>query len=435
MPAIASSVTPLALLLLALTTTTLDAQDPPAAPAGQGAEQLRVFLDCRRCDTDYLRTEIRFVDYVRERTDADVHILVTTQQTGAGGQEYTFQFTGQRQFEGVGEDLRFTSGPTDSEDVVRQGIARVLRAGLVRYAARTPLLERLQLSFSTPAVGAAGASVPGRDPWNRWVFRTSLSGFGNGEASYEQRSWSLSVSANRTTADWKNVLSISTRSSLSDFEVGDRTVRNEQSDRTGSILSVRSVSDHWSVGGRTNANRSSFLNRDLALRVAPAIEFNVFPYSESTRRQLTLQYSAGANRVAYNDETIYGQLTETLWDQALTASYNMTQRWGTVRVSSEALHYFHDPSKYHLTSFGNLDLRLIKGVSLTFFGGVDRIRDQLHLAKGNLTPEQILLRQRQIATSFRYFGQVGLSYSFGSIFSSVVNPRMGNSGGGGMIFF
>ncbi|MBW3629385.1 MAG: hypothetical protein KY464_08825 [Gemmatimonadetes bacterium] len=438
-----------AALFLALLTTSLalplHAQNPPApapaapaantpAPAAAG-EKIRVFLDCQRCDSDYLRTEIQFVDYMRDRTDADVHILVTTQQTGAGGLEYTFRFVGQRQFEGITEDLRFASSPNDSQDQVRQGIARVLRAGLVRYAARTPMLDRLQLSFGGPAAGAARAAAPGRDRWNRWVFRTSLSGSTNAESSYESRSWSASASANRTTADWKHVFSLFTRSSQSEFEVGPRTVTNRQSNRNGSVLSVRSISDHWSVGGRTNANSSTFLNRDLALRAAPAIEYNFFPYSQSTRRQLTLQYSPGVNQIAYNEETIFGKVNESLLDQSLTASYNMTQRWGTVRVSVEGLHYFHDPSKYHVNSFGNLDLRLIKGVSLTFFGQADRIRDQLHLAKGNLTPEQILLRQRQISTSFQYYAQVGLSYSFGSIFSPVVNPRMGNSGGGGVIFF
>jgi hypothetical protein len=290
----------------------------------------------------------------------------------------------------------------------------------------------MQLSFSAPAAGA-GAAAPARDRWNRWVFRTSLTGNTQGEASYESLSWSASASANRTTEGWKNVLSLSTRSSTSDFEVGDRTVTNRQSDRTASVLSVKSLSDHWSLGGRTNANRSTFLNRDLALRVAPAIEYNVFPYSQSTRRQLTLQYSTGANRIAYDQPTIYGKSDEVLWDESLTGTYSMTQRWGTIRVSTEALHYFHDLSKYHLTSFGTVDLRLFKGVSLTAFVQADRIRDQLHLAAGDLTPEQILLRQRQIATSFRYYGQIGLSYSFGSIFSSVVNPRMG--GGGGVIFF
>ena len=34
-----------------------------------------------------MRTEITFVSYVRDRTAADVHVLVTTQGTGGGGTE------------------------------------------------------------------------------------------------------------------------------------------------------------------------------------------------------------------------------------------------------------------------------------------------------------------------------------------------------------
>jgi hypothetical protein len=33
-----------------------------------------VFLDCDRCDGDYIRKEVTFVDYVRTREDADVHV-------------------------------------------------------------------------------------------------------------------------------------------------------------------------------------------------------------------------------------------------------------------------------------------------------------------------------------------------------------------------
>ena len=403
--------------LQSLVASNLSAQDAARS-------DLRLFLDCQRCDEEYLRTEIKYVEYVRDRTDANIHVLVTTLQTGAGGTEYSFQFTGQGPFQGVTEELRYASGPADAQDVVREGVARALRAGLVRYAARTSMLNRMSISVSEPE-GAAATSTPARDPWNNWVFRASVSGFANGEASYKQLNWNASVNANRTTAGWKNVWNLSMRRSQSDTDVGDgRTISNIQRDRNGSSLVVRSLNSHWSIGGRANANQSTFLNRDLAVRVAPALEYNVFPYSESTRRQLTFLYSAGANQVAYERETIYGKVNETLWDQALSATVNVTQRWGSVNVSSEAQHYFHDLSKYHLSTFGELDLRLIKGVSLNLFGQVERIHDQLHLAAGNLTPEEILLRQRQISTAYQYFTQIGLSYSFGSIYSSVVNPRM-----------
>ena len=50
-----------------------------------------VYLDCQTtyCDFDFFRTELTLVNWVRDRQVADVHLLVTTQATGAGGSEYT----------------------------------------------------------------------------------------------------------------------------------------------------------------------------------------------------------------------------------------------------------------------------------------------------------------------------------------------------------
>ena len=63
-------------------------------PGGVSSRQLTLFLDCESCYEDYLRTEITFVDYVRDRTEADIHALITRAETGAGGSEYTLQFMG-----------------------------------------------------------------------------------------------------------------------------------------------------------------------------------------------------------------------------------------------------------------------------------------------------------------------------------------------------
>ena len=81
--------------------------------SGNGA--VRVFLDCSySCDEDYTRREITFVDYVRDRTEADVHILVTTQDTGGGGTEFTIKFIGLGRFANVEQTLKETTPPTAS---------------------------------------------------------------------------------------------------------------------------------------------------------------------------------------------------------------------------------------------------------------------------------------------------------------------------------
>jgi hypothetical protein len=65
------------------------------------------------------------------------------------------------------------------------------------------------------------------------------------------------------------------------------------------------------------------------------------------------------------------------------------------------------------------------------WGSVQRTRDQLYLPREGATPEEILVRQQQLATGYRYSMSFNISYQFGSIFNNVVNPRFG----GGDFFF
>lgn len=66
----------------------------------------KVFIDCRRCDIDYIRTEITFMNYVWDRREADIHVLITTQSTGSGGIEYTMAFIGQHAYEDYRNTLK-----------------------------------------------------------------------------------------------------------------------------------------------------------------------------------------------------------------------------------------------------------------------------------------------------------------------------------------
>ena len=92
-------------------------------------EGARVFLDCDRCDEDYLRKEVTFIDYVRNREDADVHVLVTTQDTGGGGRQWTLKFIGLGAYQGVDQTLIYNSPQTATPDETRAGFAEVFKLG------------------------------------------------------------------------------------------------------------------------------------------------------------------------------------------------------------------------------------------------------------------------------------------------------------------
>lgn len=48
-------------------------------------QALNVFLDCRWCDHTYIKKTIPYVNYVRNKDEADVHIFVRRQINGGGG--------------------------------------------------------------------------------------------------------------------------------------------------------------------------------------------------------------------------------------------------------------------------------------------------------------------------------------------------------------
>src|SRR5690242_4767814 len=68
---------------------------------------LKVFLSGYIFNGDYIRQHITFVNYVRDRFEADVHLLFTVQSAGSGGTEYTLFYYGQHSFTGKNDTLKY----------------------------------------------------------------------------------------------------------------------------------------------------------------------------------------------------------------------------------------------------------------------------------------------------------------------------------------
>ena len=96
-------------------------------------------------------------------------------------------------------------------------------------------------------------------------------------------------------------------------------------------------------------------------------------------------------------------------------------------------HFLDDFGKNRLTVFGAANVRIVRGLSVSFFGNFSRVCDQVSLPRRGASDEEVLLRQRDLATDFDYQVNVNLRFTFGSIFNNIVNPRF--DGGGGRMFF
>ena len=404
-----------------------------AAQEGQpGTDELKktavkVYLDCGRCDIEYIKTEITFVNYVRDRLEAQVHILITTQTTGSGGSEYTLNFMGQNDLKGTNDVQKYFSSTTDTSDDIRRGLVNVLKLGLMSYVGKTPISRRISVDYLPP--DKAG---PGRDRWDSWVFSLTGSGYFSGESTYMSRMANASFSANRVTTKSKVRLGVSVDTEKRKYDIEDEVITGTRSSWDASGLFVKSLGEHWSAGFYLEAESSLYSNIDLGFSAAPALEYNAFPYSQSTRRQLRFLYKLGVNPVKYREETIYGKTRETLFGESLSATLDLREKWGTVSVSASGSHYFHDFNKNQLALFGIVSLNLTKGLNVFVLGGNSWIHDQLSLLGREPTFEEQLLRLRELPRTSNYFVSIGFQFTFGSIYTNVINPRFGSSGGGGM---
>ncbi len=416
------------------------AQDP--APPTEGV--LNLFFDCqgggRACrDLDFLRREIPVVNWVRDREVSDLHVLVTSQRTGGGGRLYTMAFIGKGAFLDEEQTLTVATAGDATDDEERAALAGRLKLGLVRYLVGTAAADEIEVSMGGgSASGPDGAAEQGgagpsadatADPWNFWVFQLRGNGFAAGESTQSRSNYSATVSANRTTDAWKFDLRGRYSRNVSEFQLsnGDRVESLIEDWSTTSLL-VKSLSAQWSVGARTDAGRSTRRNEEFRWSVSPGVEYNFVPYSESSRRSITLQALLNVRHWDYVEQTIYDELSETRVAPSLTLAVNQIQPWGSLRADVTGSQYLHDRALRRLSVGGRTEVRVFRGFSINVSGNYAWVRDQLFPSAGGATTEEILLQQRSLETSFSYFTSFGISYRFGSIFNNVVNPRFGGSG-------
>lgn len=390
--------------------------------------RLAIFLDCDFCDESFIRQEMTFVDHVRDREVAGVHVLVTEQDTGAGGEAQTFDLIGLGPFDGMDVSTVYTTNANATEAEEREGFLRTLRALLVPYLMRTSTGDRVQIDIAPADDEANAQAQPTDDPWDYWTFEMYADGsadFESNQRSYDTR---YGVYIDRVTESWKLQFRPFFNYNYDRFDRPDETIESTQHRNGFTSYVVRSVSPHWSVGGFGDVLTSTFSNVDLRFRLMPAIEWNLYPYSEATRRQLTIAYRVGASHIAYQDTTIYDETEQLLPEHILNAGYEVIQPWGEVDIGINATQYLHDLSRHSVQFNGSIDVRVTQGLSIEVGGSLELIHNQLNLPRGDADLEEILLRRRQLETNYEAGLSFGFRYRFGSIFNNVVNTRFGSVG-------
>ena len=411
------------LLLIAALLLTFGVSGQEASPDSTVSREdaVRVFIDCDRCDMNYIREEIPYINYVRDVKEAQVYIRETRENAGNGGRRYTYVFLGQEEMTGKNDTLVYTSRPDDTRDFQRIWRTQMLKMGLMSFVARTPLYNEVIID---PSERVERQEVV--DRWNNWVFELGAEPQFEGEESRRDFSLRSQISANKITHDWKMEFEFDNRFTRTRYLYDDTLYTKDKSYQAFELLVVKSLGEHWSAGINSEILSSSYTNTRLSADFLPAVEYNVFPYDESTHRQLRFLYSIGGSYRQYIDTTIYDRIEEMLYRHQLQVAYEVQEKWGSINLSLEGSSFLHDFTKNRVELNGSVSVRLLKGLSIRIQGSAARINDQLSLVKGEASEAEILLQLQELETSFNVEGEIGLTYTFGSIYNNIVNPRFGN---------
>lgn len=382
--------------------------------------KIRIFLDCDECDFTFFRKNMHVVDFVRDPKLADIHILVTEQETAADGTEFGLNFIVTGQFSGLQYKLKTVSPESETDVLKWERLLKVINVGLLPYLAETAEIENVKIEFGE----TTNQALPTLDPWKFWVFKVESGLDYEAEESQKEYALGSSISADHITEKFKFKSEFGYQVNREIYKDDEETIENRQEETSLQTSVVYSLSSRWSVGFFADAYSSTYLNFKLGTEIGPAIEYNIFPWDKSDRKVFTIAYHLRSNYFNYNQKTIFGKTEEWKTTEALRLSLLLRQPWGEIENTLEGSHYFYNFSKNKLSLETEVSVKVFKGLSVYLELEAELVHDQLYLPAGEATRDEILLKQRKLATAFEVNGEMGIRFTFGSVYNNIVNQRL-----------
>lgn len=394
-------------------------------------QRLKVFIDCSNawCDNTFIRSEITLVDFMLDRQAADVHVLITEQSTGGGGNQFQLIFFGQNGFKQMTDTLRFNTPANATNFEERNLLIQYLKLGLVPYITRTVAGKDVVIDMKKKEDDdkTISSTLP-KDPWNYWVFRVGVNGNVSADEVYKSSSFNGNLSANRVTEELKTAFEINGGKNKSTYQLESDSGASEKliiknDEYSFSHYLVKSINNHWSYGYEVIYSRSSFSNNKNRIIFNTGVEYDIFPYKQVNTRFFTLAYTVDARRNSYFDTTLYEKTHEILFGHGFQSKLSVNQKWGTLSFGLEYHNYLQNWKYFHLGINSEIDIRITGGLSFNIYTSAELTRDQLYLPKEGATPQEVLTRRRQLASGYSFFTRFGINYRFGSKLNNFVNPR------------
>jgi len=103
--------------------------------------------------------------------------------------------------------------------------------------------------------------------------------------------------------------------------------------------------------------------------------------------------------------------------------FSYVAKWGSIDANVSWENYMNDFRLFNVGAYIGTSIRIVKGLSVEFYGNINIPRNQITLRKEASTPEDVLTRQHEMQSNYSLYFNAGITYTFGSIYNNVVNPR------------
>ena len=90
-------------------------------------DKVKAYLDCSRCDENFIKQETSFLDYVIDQDLADVVILIRDIWNPSGGRSYEIEIDGNNEFTDIYSTTKVSGFSTDTSSSLRDKILNKLK--------------------------------------------------------------------------------------------------------------------------------------------------------------------------------------------------------------------------------------------------------------------------------------------------------------------
>lgn len=384
---------------------------------------LLVFLDCTNggeCYLDFIRKELNILTFVRDRTDADVQVMITNQWNANGGAQSNLILVGRKTFEKHSDTLSYFIDPNLTEDDKRNLLAKNLRIALFPFIMETEIGKKMEVSY--PSREDLGMDSIQKDPWNFWVFQLGLNGSTDGNENYLNMYGSGYVSINRETEKARTGIYFNTFLSKQEYKDNGETYVYDFQTYYGEANHSVKMTNHLAIGVSSFYSKSIYSNFKNRISLQPRFEYSIFPYKEFNTRRLVLGVDVGPQFNQYIDTTIYLKNQELVFQENVSLISSFTKPWGSINVGLFWSNYLHDFTKNQFSLNGAISMRLFKGLNFAIWGNYAFVHDQINIRKGDISVDQLLVKNKELLSSFNFNLGIGISYRFGSKNNDQVFP-------------